>query len=198
MKALMGKIQAHYARRAAAYSIGIAVAVLVVDYLTGRAIQFPILFVLPIGLAAWHGNKRLAYTLAVILPIIRLGFHVPWHEMQSLPVGGLNCAIQIAILLFYTGLISKLYEYAAELKKRVKVLEGILPICSSCKKIRNSDGIYEQMEKYITEHSDALFSHGMCHDCMKKLYPDFDLTNEELLDKSENCGRVSVDRDVER
>ena len=58
-------------------------------------------------------------------------------------------------------------------KEQVKILEGILPICMSCKKIRNDEGDYEQLESYISKHSEVLFSHGLCSDCKKKLYPNF-------------------------
>jgi len=55
---------------------------------------------------------------------------------------------------------------------KVKLLSGMLPICASCKKIRNDKGYWEQVEVYISEHSDALFSHGICPECGKKLYPE--------------------------
>ncbi|MBW2615776.1 MAG: cyclic nucleotide-binding domain-containing protein [Deltaproteobacteria bacterium] len=55
----------------------------------------------------------------------------------------------------------------------VKVLGGFLPICANCKKIRNEDDSWIPIEKYITEHSEAEFSHGICPECAKKLYPEF-------------------------
>ncbi len=57
--------------------------------------------------------------------------------------------------------------------EKVKVLSGFLPICSSCKKIRDDKGYWNQIEQYISKHSDAEFSHGICPECAKKLYPDF-------------------------
>lgn len=60
----------------------------------------------------------------------------------------------------------------------VNTLSGMLPICSSCKKIRDDEGYWNQIEGYIQKHSDAEFSHGICPDCAKKLYPDFDLYDE--------------------
>ncbi len=54
----------------------------------------------------------------------------------------------------------------------ITTLRGILPICSSCKKVRDDDGYWNQIETYITDHSDAEFTHGICPDCIKKLYPD--------------------------
>lgn len=55
----------------------------------------------------------------------------------------------------------------------VKTLRGFIPICASCKKIRDDKGFWQQIEVYITAHSDAVFSHGLCPECAKKLYPEF-------------------------
>ena len=55
----------------------------------------------------------------------------------------------------------------------IKQLRGMLPICASCKKIRDDSGYWRQLEVYIHEHSEAEFSHGFCPDCLKKLYPEF-------------------------
>lgn len=55
----------------------------------------------------------------------------------------------------------------------VKTLSGLLPICCSCKKIRNDQGYWLQIETYVQEHSNAEFSHGICPECAKKLYPEF-------------------------
>jgi len=63
----------------------------------------------------------------------------------------------------------------AELKKaleEIKTLSGFLPICASCKKIRDDKGYWNQIEVYISEHSEAEFSHGICPECAQKLYPD--------------------------
>lgn len=56
--------------------------------------------------------------------------------------------------------------------KNVKILTGLLPICSFCKKIRNDKGYWSQIELYIKEHSDAEFTHCLCPDCMKSKYPE--------------------------
>ena len=64
----------------------------------------------------------------------------------------------------------------------VKTLKGIFPICASCKKIRDDKGYWTQIEAYIRDHSEAEFSHGICPDCMKKLYGDF-LGKEDISRK---------------
>jgi len=56
---------------------------------------------------------------------------------------------------------------------KVKTLSGLVPICASCKKIRDDKGYWNQIESYISEHSEAEFSHGICPECAKKLYPEF-------------------------
>lgn len=64
----------------------------------------------------------------------------------------------------------------AELQRtlgEVKTLRGFLPICASCKKIRRDEGSWQQIESYIREHSEAQFSHGLCPECVDKLYPGF-------------------------
>ena len=55
----------------------------------------------------------------------------------------------------------------------VKTLTGLLPICASCKKIRDDQGYWNQIEVYVRDHSEADFSHGLCPDCVRRLYPDF-------------------------
>jgi PleD family two-component response regulator len=54
----------------------------------------------------------------------------------------------------------------------IKTLSGLLPICANCKKIRDDGGYWQNVEEYILEHSNAIFSHGICPDCMQELYPD--------------------------
>ena len=64
-------------------------------------------------------------------------------------------------------------EELQEALEHIRTLQGILPICSFCKKIRDDQGYWRQVEVYVRDHSDADFSHGICPDCMKRHYPDF-------------------------
>lgn len=58
---------------------------------------------------------------------------------------------------------------------KVQMLSGLLPICASCKKIRDDKGYWNQIESYIDKHSEAKFSHGICPECAMELYPDLDI-----------------------
>lgn len=78
--------------------------------------------------------------------------------------------ISIELIIFIGVVALEIYLFRS-LFRRIKILEGFLPICANCKKIRNQDQ-WEQIEKYISENSLAQFSHSLCPDCQKKLYPD--------------------------
>jgi PAS domain S-box-containing protein len=62
---------------------------------------------------------------------------------------------------------------------RVKQLSGLLPICANCKKIRNDQGYWKQIESYISSHSEATFTHGICPECLCKLYPELHFSTPE-------------------
>ena len=79
--------------------------------------------------------------------------------------------ITIELSIFFTIMVMQIALFN-KLYKRIRVLEGFIPICASCKKIRNAEDQWEQMEKYITQHSLAQFSHSICPDCARQLYPD--------------------------
>jgi hypothetical protein len=105
--------------------------------------------------------------------------------------------IMAPILIFnFSSLLIKLETARKELEKEhialinsqkeIKSLTGLLPICASCKKIRDSKGYWNQIESYIQKHSEAEFSHGLCEACSKELYGNddwykkaFESTNEK-------------------
>ncbi len=66
------------------------------------------------------------------------------------------------------------FDFVRELPERpsqAKALRGLLPICTSCKKIRDDQGCWNPLEIYIREHSEADFTHGLCPECVRKFYP---------------------------
>jgi DNA repair exonuclease SbcCD ATPase subunit len=100
---------------------------------------------------------------------------------------------------FYTGIIRNISERKQHEKERdalidnlkksltkVRKLSGLLPICASCKKIRDDKGYWNQIEAYIRDHSEAEFSHGICPECSEKLYPE---NHREQIKKVERSGK---------
>lgn len=71
---------------------------------------------------------------------------------------------------------SQLEKKKSELQEAldsIKTLKGLIPICANCKKIRDDDGFWQQVEAYISDHSEAKFSHSLCPPCAKELYPEY-------------------------
>jgi hypothetical protein len=73
----------------------------------------------------------------------------------------------------------KLINELQEALAKIRTLKGLIPICASCKKVRDDKGYWQQVEVYIRDHSEAEFTHGICPDCFQRLYPDEYKTNEE-------------------
>lgn len=104
------------------------------------------------------------------------GFEAGGVDYVTKPVQLDEVSARIRTHLAIARLRSQLQKKNAELEKAlssVKLLSGLLPICASCKKIRDDNGYWNQIEAYIRDHSEAQFSHGICPDCAGKLYPEF-------------------------
>lgn len=96
---------------------------------------------------------------------------ITWHACEVLRLFGSG----IGSLVARKKAEEKQEKLIAELQgalDRIKTLDGLLPICASCKKIRDDKGYWQQIEAYIADRSDAEFSHGLCPDCAKELYPE--------------------------
>ena len=96
----------------------------------------------------------------IIAAMIMLSFYLLWFSFKKT-----EQATRAQVELTTTNLSLK------QALNEIKVLRGILPICSHCKKIRTDEGKWVQIEKFISERSDATFSHSLCEECLKKHYP---------------------------
>lgn len=102
-------------------------------------------------------------------------------DLHKLFVRGFVLILFLAFGLYAQFMSAKQEKTIHELEEalsEIKILRGILPICSHCKKVRDDEGYWNQIEAYIQKHSEAKFSHSICKECMKKYYPDLN-TNEE-------------------
>jgi hypothetical protein len=96
-----------------------------------------------------------------------------WRTLCSL-------AALAAIISVHRWRVHHLKERERELEarveealSRVKILKGLLPICATCKKVRDDRGYWNQIESFIRDHSEADFSHGICPDCISRYYPEY-------------------------
>ena len=143
-----------------------AVLFIWLDFETSHFIDFPILYVIPIGWAAWRRRRWPAYTLAVIGPVLHLlEAESPFHGVWRLA----NTAIRVGVFAGATWLIARVRD-RQRLLEEVRVLRGLLPVCSFCKKIRNDVGAWEPIEAYVSRHTEADFTHGLCPPCAKEHY----------------------------
>jgi hypothetical protein len=95
----------------------------------------------------------------------------------------------------------RLYQLAREradrlekAQKEIKVLRGFIPICASCKKVRDDAGYWQQVESYITGHSEALFTHSLCPDCVEKWYPETQIPEKKLAAKKKTVAKKAPAR----
>jgi len=153
-----------------------------IDYLSGPHASFPVVYVLPVSLAAWYSGKWPALVLAIAVPLLRLTF-------LAGPVGAIELSRSFVFTTLFRGAVivvmalwfARLAELERDLEGRVKVLEGLLPICAFCKNIRNEAGEWERLEAFISKRSGAEFSHGVCPSCGEMHYPD--LLNRKHADQ---------------
>ena len=152
------------------YWIACSFLIIAADHLTDPYIQFPILFLMPVTLASVYNGRWWGLGLAVAMPWIRFYFEskaVPWAVTQE----AINTVICVVVLSGFAILVDRTAQQTRALLREVKILRGLLPICSFCKKIRGEDNIWEHIELYVTERSEARFSHGICPACLKEHYP---------------------------
>jgi len=111
------------------------------------------------------------------------GFHSGAVDYVTKPYKSVELNARVQTHLKLKRIMDEEARLVVQLKdalSQVKQLSGIIPICANCKKIRNDEGYWEQVETYIRDHSEAMFSHGLCPDCVRKLYPDM---ADEILKK---------------
>ena len=100
---------------------------------------------------------------------------IPYFDLEHLIVGGVTGLV--TVILF--GLTMLYTRYLEQALCKIRILESHLPMCCNCKKIRISDSdttkkeSWQPIDSYITEYTTTQFSHGICPDCAKELYPEF-------------------------
>ena len=95
---------------------------------------------------------------------------IPYFDEEHLIVGGIT-GLLTAMLL---GAIILYVRRLQEALNKVKTLSGMLPICASCKKIRDDNGYWSGVETYVSKHTEVVFSHGLCPECEKKMYKELE------------------------
>lgn len=165
-------------------SLSLLAAVAFVDYKTSYELGFFVFYFAPIALSAWSGNLALGMLTALLCTgVWMLVDHATGFPYTSQFYFYWNGVIRLLSFLVFAGLVLRVRRQVARelalgqelreaLEREVTELKGLLPICASCKKIRDEQGEWQEVEVYVKAHSGAEFSHGICPACVKALYPD--------------------------
>jgi hypothetical protein len=113
--------------------------------------------------------------LAVVLPLVHATFLVAlWKQPGDLFTLLAPTILRGAVIVVMALWFARLSEHERQVDRYVHRLEGLLPICSFCKSIRNKSGDWEPIETFISTRTEARFTHSFCPNCGKAHYPDFD------------------------
>ena len=151
----------------------LSVCVQWLDIIAGPHVHFPIAFVIPVTLAGWHLGRAVGLGFALALVTGRMTVAII-SELDTTPLWAVlvNAAIRLAVLVTL-AILADAARQRQRLARRVQELEGLLSICSFCKKVRRPDGTWEPVELYVTERSSVGFSHGLCEACLLEHYPEY-------------------------
>jgi hypothetical protein len=123
-------------------------------------------------------SQFLILLVFLLLTFINEIVDLPHYLLGDIPTHvGQRTGEMLIELFIFVIVVTIEFLLINNLLKRIKILEGFLPICANCKKIRHEDQ-WQQIEKYIADHSLVEFSHSICPDCLKKLYPELYPSND--------------------
>lgn len=160
------------------YSACIAVGI-VAFHLTGTISSVRVIAVVTVFIFAGYIAFP-TYVAWMMMPVVILllgeGYFIFSSDRADL-LGNRSVIVAVALFAVYMGVIASAYHHRASYQsfrsmRQIKRLSGLLPICANCKKIRDDQGYYQQLEHYITQHSDVVFSHSICPGCLPLLYPE--------------------------
>jgi len=152
------------------------------DYWTGFEYRMEIFYLMPISYATWYIGKINGIAFSILVVMIMLYSSIAsGTNFSKYPVEIWNIATYFAFFIIVILLLSKLrstmQQRAGLISKlqnalnAVKELSGILPMCANCKKIRDDEGYWHDVDVYINRHTNAEITHGICAECANKLYP---------------------------
>jgi hypothetical protein len=144
----------------------VGLGIIPLDYFTGPYLDaLVLLYPIPAAMAAWSGERRWSIALATVLPPVRMLIFHAW----GWPAPILIEAADTLLIVIACSVIALFIIYLRQQAQTLRVLEGMLPICGFCKRIRSGDS-WEPLERFIGSHSEATFSHTFCPECGAKHY----------------------------
>jgi len=169
---------------------GSTAIVFIVDILLPTGVAVPMLYVIPILLAVHCRQHWFRVSVAAGCTVLTLiGY---WLSEINVPawIALSNRALAVAAI-WISAVLAWRHLYA---KQHINALQSLLPICASCKKIRDDKGYWSQVEEYLEAQTKTMLTHGICPECMQKWYPDFyPQVAEQYPDLFKNASSEIVD-----
>lgn len=157
------------------------IMILILDLFIPLGAAAGVMYVAVILLSLWAHRKRFTVFVAAVCSLLVIaGYYfspsggIPWQVIFNRSVALFAIWVTAVLTLQRKSMEEKRIKAVAEREKSlddIKVLQGLLPICSSCHKIRDDKGYWSRIELYIRDHSEADFTHGLCPECAERLYP---------------------------
>jgi hypothetical protein len=151
-----------------------------IDWATGYEFGFFIFYFIPVSIAAWYGSRGWGVAFGLVAAVCwylsdRLSGHhysrawfVYWESFMRL-VSFLTTALTLAQIRASLARERQLNRALAESLDRVQQLEGLIPVCSWCRRVRDDAGYWERFEAYLASRTKATFTHGICPTCAAEL-----------------------------
>jgi hypothetical protein len=137
---------------------------------------FPLAFIFLLGKregAVWTALFLLAGALALLTGMAELSSETQIRYLTTFILCSILAYIIESLRERFDAESRELIERLEKALSEVKTLEGLLPICAACKKVRDDRGYWNQIEAYIQDRADARFTHSVCPECIEELYPEF-------------------------
>jgi hypothetical protein len=161
----------------------VSTAIFVLDLFIPLGVAVGVLYVAVVLLTilAQDDRRTVIFTVAASLLIVFVYFHKPQVDSMWKVIFNRGISLFAVWITAILGIArnraerrrSEILHEREKALDEIKILRGLLPICASCKKIRDDNGYWTQIEGYIKAHSEANFTHSVCPDCARKLYPDY-------------------------
>ena len=159
--------------------LGSIIAIGWMDWLTGNELNFYVFYFLPAGLAGWYLGLGGSVSVAVGCALVWYGAdYLAGHSHSSVSFAAWNTLMRLCSFLAIGYSAYKIHallivertatEALRQSLAEIKILEGLLRICAECKRIMNAQGDWQKLESYVSQHSQATFTHGYCPECARR------------------------------
>ena len=149
------------------------------DCISSYEMSFSLFYFVPVILVTWFVGRHVGVAVASLSTLVWCGADMASGRAFTHPlIPCWNALMRLSCFLIVVMLLARLkHSYEEQMRiahelqvslAKIKILSGLIPMCAWCKKVRDDQGYWQQVEAYIAAHSEATFTHGICHECKEK------------------------------